>query len=283
MLIPLGACASFDGQPRAVITPNRQIPDRYEVSTALATYYGISDAESQRRFRDTVIGIYMTAADANYMEFRRQLSRQMKGSNFGVGLGLAALTGGASIAAERTANILSAGATGLNSAHGALSKEVYFEKALPALLAGIEVNRIRVRTSIMRQMSQTPPSSYSLTDAFADLAAYESAASLDSAIETITAEASEARAIEQARFDTQTRFIVGAPQQGLAEIGVSIRAKLEALTDDQLNKVADAIPVARGGTRVRTLLNILDLFGRETDLQKTQALEKQVNDAIAGV
>lgn len=282
LLLPLGACASFDGQQRPVMAANMPIPDRYDPPQALITYYGIKDDSEQIRYRDSVIGIYMTAIDANYMDFRRRLSREVKGSGFGVGLGLAALTSGGAIAAERTANILSAAATGLTGAQGALSKEVYFEKTLPALFAGMDANRIRHRATIMRRMRDTPGSSYSLTEAFSDLASYEAAGSLENAIEMVTREASEQRIAEQARFDNETRFIVGAPEEGVTEIVAGVRTRLEALTDDQLNGVATALQVAQGNSRVRTLLNIMDLFGPVTGVQETQGLAKKVDDAIGG-
>jgi hypothetical protein len=279
----LSACASFDGQQRAVIGPNLAMPAQFDPPSAIITYYGIADGEAQARFRDSVIGVYMTAIDASYTDFRRRLSRETKGANFGLGLGLIALTNGASIAAERTANVLSAGAAGLTGAQGALSKEVYFEKTLPALFAGMEANRIRVRATILRRMRETPGTSYSLTEAFADLASYEAAGSLESAIEMVTAEASERRAVEQARFDNQTRYIVGAPAEGVTDIVGPVRTKLEALSDTQLNQVATALGVTPSPRRVPTLLAIMHLFGPLTDLQATQDLAKKVDDAIGGL
>jgi hypothetical protein len=199
LCVPLSACASFDGQPRAVLQPVDALPENYSPIRSLERYAEQSDAASRRVFRNTVIGIYMSASDANFMAFRRGLSREVKGSNFGLGSAFTALTGGATIAGERTANILAAIASGVSGIQGRLSSEVYFERTLPALLTGMDANRTRVRTDIVARMGQDDQ--YTLTEAFLDLARYEAAGSLDGAIETITTQASRLRDEEQARFE----------------------------------------------------------------------------------
>jgi hypothetical protein len=199
-LASLGACASFDGQPRAVLTPSlTAITADYAPQVALAAYGRLATPEERRVYRNTVIGIYMVAADANYLEFRRGLSQESKGSNFALGSGFTAFSTAATVATEHAANILSAFASGLSGIQGQLSAEVYFRQTLPALLAGMEASRIRVRTNIVARLDKQDE--YSLTQAFLDLASYEAAGSLDSAIETITNEASEHRQQEQARFE----------------------------------------------------------------------------------
>lgn len=195
----LGACASFSAQQHAVLGPVNALPAAYSPVAALETYAAQTSPEARSAFRNTVIGVYMTASDGNFNNFRRSLSRETRGANFGFGSVFTALTGGASIAGERTANILAALASGVGGIHGRLSREVYFERTLPALLTGMEANRTRVRTDIMGRMGQGDQ--YSLTAAFSDLARYESAGSLDGAIETITTQAAQLRDEEQARFE----------------------------------------------------------------------------------
>jgi hypothetical protein len=284
-LLPLAACASFDGQPRPVVARPVSIPQGYEVHTALEKFYSTSDANEQKGYRDTVIAIYMRTADDRYREFRGALSRETKGANFGLGLGVLGLTTGATVAAERTAHFLSAGAAALSGAQGALSKEVYFEKTLPALLAGMEASRLRIKTQILVRM-QEAASSYSLSEAFMDLDRYEAAASLDSAIEMVTAEASQRRAIEQSRFDTEMLFVSGVPDDGVPDVRFDIRTKLAAAIADPaaLARAAKAVnvDVPPGQPARQTILAITRKFAAETDAAKTKTMADAVEAALKG-
>ncbi len=198
-LIPLGACASFDGQPSAVLTPAMTSTAGFEVPTALTDYYSAATAADRKKNRDEAIGVYMARADANFLEFKRMLSRESKGSNFALGSTIVGLTSAATVAGQRAAQILTAGAAGLTGVQGKLSTEVYFAKTLPALFAGMEANRTRVRTLIFKRMGEDD--SYPLSQAIADIASYEEAGSIDQAIKTMTAETSERADQEQTRFE----------------------------------------------------------------------------------
>lgn len=240
----LAGCASFDGQPQAVLRPT-PLATSYLPQQALETYYSKGTPEQRRTFRDTVIGIYMTAADANFLEFRRLLSRESKGSNFALGSGFTALTTAATVASERTANILSAFASGLSGIQGRLSSEVYFERTIPALLSGMEADRTRVRADIVARMDENDQ--YSLTEAFMDLARYEAAGSLDNAIETLTTQAAELREQEEARFENVVglgRIVAPAARIELRTLGNRIDAlALTPARHGDLAKVASHLGV----------------------------------------
>ena len=195
----LGACASFDGQPKAALSPAMTSTAGHDVPRSLRTYYSKGDPDARQSYRDEVIGIYMSAADANFLVFKRMLSRESKGTNFGIGSAIAGLTSAATVAAERTAEIMTAGAAGLTGIQGKFSSEVFFAKTLPALFAGMEANRTRVRANIFRRMGEKD--SYSLSQAFADIASYEEAGSIDEAIKTMTAETNDRAEVEQVRFE----------------------------------------------------------------------------------
>ncbi|MGZ8307921.1 MAG: hypothetical protein ACXWU6_15205, partial [Allosphingosinicella sp.] len=162
-LLPLAACASFDGQPKAVISPAVVSTTGYEVPSSLRAYYSRQDPNARKNYRNRVIGVYMSSADANFLTFKQLLSRESKGSNFGLGAAIVGLTSAATVAGQRTAQILTAGATGLTGTQGKLSNEVYFAKTLPALFAGMEANRTRVRTVIVTRMAEGD--SYTLSEA----------------------------------------------------------------------------------------------------------------------
>ena len=241
----LGACASFDGQPRAVLTSTAAaVPAAYSPQSALEAYAGRATAAERSAYRNTVIGIYMVSADANFLEFRRMLSRENKGTNFALGSGFTALSTAATVSAQRAANILSAIASGLSGIQGRVASEVYFERTLPALLAGMEADRTHVRTDIVGRMGQGDE--YSLTEALLDVARYEAAGSLDNAIETVTNQASQLRQAEQARFEHVVGLggIVADPaiRANLRDIG----NKIDALSEADLAKVYAHLGLPRG-------------------------------------
>lgn len=244
VLLALGGCASFEGQPRTVL-PSIPIAAPYVPQAALERYHSQTTAQRRAAERDIVIGIYMTAADANFLEFRRRLSEESKGSNFGLGSAFSALTAGATIAGERTANVLAAIASGVSGIQGRLSSEVYFGRTLPALLTAMEADRTSVRTDIVSRMSEED--TYSLTEAFLDLARYEAAGSLDNAIGTITSEASELRDQEQARFENVVglgRIVAPAQRIELRTLGNRIDALvLDASGHANLAKIASHLGV----------------------------------------
>jgi hypothetical protein len=244
-LLVLGGCASFDGQPRAVLTPTTAaVPADYTPQKVLEAYALKGTAAERSAYRNTVIGIYMVAADANFLEFRRMLSRENKGANFALGSGFTALSTAATVSGQRAANILSAIASGLSGVQGRLSAEVYFERTLPALLAGMEADRTHVRADIVARMGQGDE--YSLTEALLDVARYEAAGSLDNAIETITNQASQLRQVEQARFENVAGLggIVSDPalRVTLRDLG----NRIDALSAANLAKVYDHLHLRAG-------------------------------------
>jgi len=288
LLLPLGACASFDGHPRPVVEPI-VVKDEYHVAQALTAYYALpADGAQRTEYRDKIIGIYMDAAESRYQEFRRLLSREIKGSNFGLGTGALVLATAASVAAERAANILSAGAAALTGAKTGLAKEVYFEKTLPALIAGMEASRTRVRTNILLRM-QKPAAEYSLPEAFMDLNSYETAASLDSAIEMVTADASRRVAVEQNAYDGVVLTLSGAPPIGtgdaLRAAGTKIQ-ELEAANDNvTLGKIAKALNIAPGATAPDTAgairAEMAVQIQRNSTVEQNKALGTKILDAAA--
>jgi len=285
-LIPLGACASFDGHPQPVIALNQNVDlaAKYPVDQALTNFYALKTVQERTEYRDKIIGIYIVTADARYQQFRRLLSREVKGSNFGLGTGALALSTVASVAAERAANILSAGAAALSGAKTGLSKEVYFEKTLPALMAGMEANRTRVRTTILERM-QKPADTYTLAHAFLDLSNYETAASLDSAIDMVTREASNNVVQATNAYEGVKLTLQGAPEEGsiapAEQIGTLI-LKLEQAGDNvTLARIAKELGVDPGADAAATAQAIREEVDEADTAAEAKALLERITKAAA--
>ena len=287
-LLPLaGACASLDGQakPMLEVAAVTAVAAKYPPATALATFYGRrNDEAAQRAWRDEVIGAYLAAADLRYLEFRRDLSRQMKGSGLGLDIAVLGLTGGASLAAGKTANALSAIAAGFAGTRATLSKELWFDKTLPALVAAMDAQRTQVRVQILTRM-QASPAAYSLAEAFADIARYQEAATLDSAIELVTAAASEKSVQADARYASVVLSYSGAPPAGSPQTKADLKLKLEGVTTPgKLTEIAKALNITLpAGATDQDALRLIKLkIANAATLQDLDTITDTVNASLGG-
>jgi hypothetical protein len=193
----LSACASFDGAPKPVITVAQadQMVALYPPDTVigqLATYQ--TDGE-RTTYRNRVVSSYLMAADAKYDEFRRDISKSIKGGNVAFDLATLGLTGVASVWAK-AADELAAAATVMAGSRASLNKELYFERTLPILLSLMDSSRLKVRSDILKGLSE-PESTYTMQDAFSDIWRYQAAASIDGAIQQAAgAAADEAKQVK---------------------------------------------------------------------------------------
>lgn len=229
-LLPLLAgCASFAGTPEPVVAADevvgiaREAPYRIQDAAARIAASG----NTTLGYRNAFIAVQLAAIDARYLQFRRKLAIQSKSANFGLEIGTQALTGGGAIAGERLANILSAGGAGLTGTKAALSKEVYFEKALPALIASMEAQRIAARAPLIAGLRQTIIE-YPTAQAIADLFALQNSASLDAAIGSLTAAAARQQGAAEARY-TQVVATCAEPEDGVEADWRRLRQGLKAL------------------------------------------------------
>lgn len=278
-----GGCASFDGQAKPVlpVADIKAVGTSYPPGLALKTFYGKNDATQQKAYRDEVIGAYLAAADLRYLEFRAQLSREMKGSNVLLGVGLLGLTGGASLAGQSTANALSAGAAGLAGSRATISKELWFEKTLPALFAAMDARRTTVRRTIMVRMRE-PSASYGLAEAFADLFRYQEAASLEVGVQAISASAAQEASAAQALYDKEVAFYSAAPEVGVADLRGSIKRALGAKIADAaaINRAAAAVGVDAQATPTATAEAILKLALTKVTVAEVSGILDKVQQAL---
>lgn len=209
-------CAAFDAAPRPIMPVDQVVllatTPPYDLKSAMIVagdWSSASDPMASLRplqpvngtaYRNAFIGAQLAAIEARYEQFRLALSAQSKGANFGLEVGVLGLTSGGALAAKGLANALSAGAAGLTGTKAALSKEVYFEKALPALLTSMDARRIEARAPILAGMKQ-PIEDYPIAQAIADLFAYQNSASLDRAVVQLTAAADADKVEAEAKYE----------------------------------------------------------------------------------
>jgi len=199
--LPLAACASFEGAPRPVLDLQKvtAIDPGYYPATALVT---IQTEPDKMAYRNRVMTVYMSAMDARYAAFRTGLSKQLRGTNFGLEIATLGLGGLGAIWAK-AAQEINAGTTFLTGSKGAFNKEVYFQQTLPALMAAMDANHLKVGADLIEKQSKSI-GEYPLEAAFADLSRYELSASVDSAVQQLTKEAALNADAAERRFSRVT-------------------------------------------------------------------------------
>lgn len=185
--------------------------DSYGLNTTLVQ---IGNEVDKKAYRNRVLSIWLLAIDSRYDAFRRDLSRGMKGGNFGLDVLTLALTATGSVVAG-AADELSAAATGVGGARASLNREVYFEKTLPALVAYMDAERLEIRGQLLQGMNRSI-AEYSLEQGFADLWRYQAAGSLDRAISKASDDATNRVSKAQEEYDFSVKTDQCVPSDEVA-------------------------------------------------------------------
>ena len=210
----LTACASLGGSPERIVSVQDSVnlvsgdTAPYRMQHALEAFDssnagsdGPRHGQTRRQYRDTVVTLYLNAADAIYSEWRSRVSDERRELGLGFDSTVIALTGIASVARESLVRSLTATASIMAGTRGAIDRNVYFDRTLPGLLATMDAERLRLRADILRRLLSDDEAAYPLALAFSDISNYELAASLDRAIEQVTAQAAAERAAAQQEYD----------------------------------------------------------------------------------
>lgn len=281
MSLPLAACASFSGMPEPVVPTNvaTAIPANYLPAEAIRRFYsntdGLRDGMSQKQWRNAVVLVRMAAADARYQQFRGNLSREMRGANFGIETTILALSAVGTVSGQELANVLAAGVAALTGARASLQREVYFERTLPALIAGMEVARLEVATRILSNLAREV-TDYPMERALLDALAYERAASLDEAIQRVTVQAAgEVQRAQQIYEDLGNQVgIIGPVDRPLvSRIRDNVHAFVNANDDAAIGKIMARLGLPRNGTLNAQGTQILLAVGRMTTPEREQFVE----------
>lgn len=202
----LGACTTIEGAPRRVIDVQQSVAltNDYRMDVAIQRFHSGNDSDrhnmSPEQYRNMVIAVYVNAIDARYYDFRSRISSERRELDSGIDIGVLALTNAITAAATHHARDLAAIASTFGGAGAALDRNLFFDRALPALLAAMDTQRLRVLTRIQQNLGDDA-AQYPLEVAFADLNRYEMAGSLDAAIGQVTAQAAAAQQEAQRRYD----------------------------------------------------------------------------------
>lgn len=241
----LSGCVSMRGTPEPVITvaDTRKIVAEYKIPAILTRYRDLSEP-AKTSYRNEVLAAYSQAIDANYFAFRTGLSSESRQAGLAFDIGLLGYASLATVVESAAENLAAASALAAGS-RAAVDKNLYFEQTIAALIAGMDAERLNIRTGIVQKMS-LPAADYPLTAALSDLVEYQNAGTLDHAITVITDEAVKERVAAKERFDDMVRFAC-TPEQ-LTRLDEAQERQLGKYNSDLLKKAVDEAE-AGGDTR----------------------------------
>ena len=226
-LVALVGCASVSGAPEPVSRSGTLPSPTGDIGKAIAAYEAKNaDPARQKVLRNNFIARYMAAADDRYDEFVANLSKEMHGTNVALDIGTLALTGVGAVV-RGAASELSAGAAVLTGSRATINRELYFERALPAIITSMDANRLRVAGKIATQR-RLDVSEYSIDDALLDLREYERAGNINRGFNQLSEAARSAfNAAEKefpgARDSCAPNAALGAPRRRVNQFLYGIR------------------------------------------------------------
>lgn len=198
-----GGCASFEAMPRPVT--EAMIRPEFRDEAVMAQLSTLTDMEAKRELRNRAVTYRLGLADDQFADFLVALGIDAKSSNLGLDLGVTALSSVGTVV-TKGANEISAGVAALTGARGAINRELYYEKTLPAIISSINASRLRAKTEILRHLRNDNVIQYPFEQAVSDLKEYRLSAQLDLAITQITTESGQraSAAVEEYRNATKS-------------------------------------------------------------------------------
>ncbi|MFM2411549.1 MAG: hypothetical protein RL481_2377, partial [Pseudomonadota bacterium] len=245
MMASMTACASIDSRPQSLRLERdaltnfklcdygiaKRLSDASLIELNRTNFCG--GARTTQDVRNAFITYAMDLVDARYKDFIIGLSREAKSNNLGFNFISLALTAGATVAGERTANALSAGATAITGTRDSFNKDVLYEQTIAALIDEMYAMRSDARKPILTGMAQ-PADKYTIDMAARDIEAYDEAADLNRAFQRLVQSAAQrAQQAKAEEADLKSELIACQPTQDLIVPRAKAVAYLDGLADDQ--------------------------------------------------
>lgn len=190
LALGLGACDSFRGWQEPIESTATVVKGAGPyTSTELVDQYHKGPPEGQRAFRDRVIDQRLLAVNARFYHFTKELREGKVGTGLGgdiIKLVLGAV--GAVTGTAATKSILSAASGGVTGATASFDKHVFYEQALPALIAQMSASRDKIIKAV-RDGQKKDVNEFSLGEGLELLQRLEQAGSIEYAIAKITEKA----------------------------------------------------------------------------------------------
>ncbi len=251
-LLATAGCTSLRGSAEPVIPVRDRVNyvATYPEDTVYKTFFALKDncSNGERppvcrdgltrvQYRNMITALYMSAADARYEEFRTRLSQEAKGTAFGGNIAILLMNGISVVSGNEARRALAAGSAVVAGGQASVSKDLFIDKALSAVLASMDGARAEAKTRIVEKL-RLSAEQYSLPEALADVRRVEEQARLDQAIQKLTSTAVADAEEKQKKLDVAYMVELQGP---LATRKSALLDDIEALSDDDFDKAIKAI------------------------------------------
>lgn len=265
LLTGLAGCAALSGAAKPVSPVDTRLAfvKAYPEDRVYRAFYKLADTcapnETACRdgltrtdYRDMVVALYLSAADARYEQFRLALSREAKGTAFGGNLAVLIMNGAAVVSGDEARRALAASSAVVTGGQAAVTKDLFVEKTLPAVLASMDANRSTARAAIITKL-RLGADRYSLPEAIADVRALEGQARFEEAVQTLTSTATANAADKKKQLDAAYAVKLQGP---LAARKQALLLDLQSLDNSQLGQAAQALGAPAATDRATQIANI---------------------------
>lgn len=200
----LSGCATLEGAqhaPAGFASPTRALA----YDAALFAYASPSDEPRQgldrEQYRDYVLDLYLIENENRYRAFKAALNTSDRGTALLGDLVLIGLSGATALVKPTSKDELATITAMAAGGRAAVDKRLFFDRAMPAVIAAMDARRARIRAEI-EVRRRLPISQYSLGQALEDVARLADAGNIFDGVDRITADATAAKKAEEARLST---------------------------------------------------------------------------------
>jgi hypothetical protein len=217
----LGGCSTIEGYPQDPEDSSAVLKalQPYFAANSEDAYYAATSVQTRQAQRDTIVLHRIHAYDLEFDCFEETLNGTGNGASTGGDLLVLLLNGlGATTGSSATKAALAAASAGVVGAQGAINKDLYYTKTLPALLAQMEANRAKIKVALFAGLSLSD-TQYSLGRADLDLESLKMAGSIPAAVTQISQAAATSTQQSQAAtsgYSTTTYSITPTSQRIVA-------------------------------------------------------------------
>ncbi len=183
----LASCATTSDQSPRSLSDTRD----FESLIVNGTLDSISPTEIQypeslsETRRNSIIQARLAEIDVIYYRYESAISRDVRQGNFGFSLAEILVGGAGAVASKGTSQGLSAASAALAGTRSAYNKDILLDQSLQAFITQMRANRATVKSKILERL-ESSVTDYTLQAALSDLAQYEQAGTLGSALAGIT-------------------------------------------------------------------------------------------------
>jgi len=220
----------------------------------------------KQAIRDDVVLNRMRVYDMEFSLFTRDLSSTNNSISIGTDLTALALNGlGATTGNAATKAALAAASGGVIAANGAVDKDLFYQKTIPALISEMQADRLAAETTILQALKNSD-ADYPLQRAELDLDTLNDAGSLNSAIANITQNSTAQQSDNQATMN-QTSVMAYTP----SAVTILTWLKNGGTLDPARNSQLQAWLTNNSDPTLRTK-HVSDLIGSDAGMEAAREL-----------